>query len=278
MKIKIRIPKPESLGAFFRGAVDGSVKLGKFVLRMLKWPALLALPLLIFALAAWWSLISSLSSDVREVPDLIDMQPAAAADMLSMRSLRVKVEDQRKYSDIYMEGRILGQDPAAGSRIKRGRIVSVTLSAGFRQVLVPNLVGMSLREATLVAEQKGFKVRRRLTSYSDEVQESLVIAQSPQPSTPIITEFIDVLESRGSRPKLVMLPRLVGRPLLPVLDALRDQGLRVIVMRQGSTQDISGGDRFELRHYQIYRQSPEAGEFVAIPGSEEVILRVRWSR
>ncbi len=278
MKIKIRIPKPESLGAFFRGAVDGSVKLGKFMLRVLKWPALLALPLLIFALAAWWSLISSLSSDVREVPDLIDMQPEGAAEILSMRSLRLEVEDQRKYSDIYGEGRILGQEPAAGSRIKRGRNVSVTLSAGFRQILVPNLAGMSLREATLVAEQKGFKVRRRLTSYSEEVQEGSVIAQTPQPSTPIITEFIDVLESRGSRPKLVMLPRLVGRPLLPVLDALRDQGLRVIVMREGSTQDISGGDRFELRHYQIYRQSPEAGEFVTIPGSEEVILRVRWSR
>jgi hypothetical protein len=104
-----------------------------------------------------------------------------------------------------------------------------------------------------------------------------VIAQSPLPSTPYITEFIEVLESRGARPQLVMLPKLVGRPLLPVLDALRDQGLRVIVLRQGSTQDISGGDRFELRNYEIYRQSPEAGEFVSIPGSEEVILRVRWS-
>lgn len=278
MKIKIKFPRPESLGAFFQGALNGTVAFGKLLFRVFKWPVLIALPLLIFAVAVWWSLISSLSGDVKEVPDLIDLLPAEAAERLAMRSLKLEVEEQRKYSDIYVEGRILSQNPAAGSRIKRGRTVRVALSAGFRQILVPNLLGMSLREATLVAEQKGFRVRRSLSAFSEEVPEGSVIAQTPQPSTPFITEFIDVLESRGPRPKLVMLPRLVGKPLLPVLDALRDQGLRVIVMRQGSTQDISGGDRFELRHYQIYRQSPEAGEFVTIPGSEEMILRVRLSQ
>jgi beta-lactam-binding protein with PASTA domain len=277
MKIKIKLPKYESFGAFMRGMLDGLANFGGFIVRILKWPALIALPLFVFAVAVWWSLISSLSSDVKEVPDVIDLLPQQAMERLAVRSLKLEVEEQRKHSDIYAEGRILAQNPPPGAHIKRGRTVRVTLSAGFRQVLVPNLVGTSLREARLIAEQKGFQLRRRQTAYSDRVQEGFVIAQSPLPSTPYITEFIDVLESRGARPQLMMLPRLVGRPLLPVLDALRDQGLRVIVMRQGSIQDISGGDRFELRRYEIYRQSPEAGEFITIPGSEEVILRVRWS-
>ena len=277
MKIKIKIPTSESVFAFLRACGHGISVFFGYLYRILKWPVLVAIPLIIFALAAWWSLHWSLSGDVRTVPDLIDLTAQEAQQKLSLRSLRLEVEEQKRHSDLYAEGHILEQEPKAGSQIKLGRHVKVTLSAGFRRVLVPSLINMSLREAQLVAEQKGFKVRRGLIAYCEDVPEGSVIAQSPQPSTPFITEFIDVLESRGPRPKLVMLPRLEGRPLLPVLDFLRSEGVSVVVWARGSTQDISNGDRFELRHYVIYRQSPEAGEFITIPGSVDVILRVRWN-
>jgi len=277
MKIKIKIPALDSVGSFFRMLGRGLAATGLYLYRILKWPFLVSLPLVVFGVTAWWSLNISLSSDTRSVPDLTSLEPQEAFEKLSLRSLKLKVEKQRRYSDLYPEGHILAQEPKAGAKIKIGRTVHVTLSAGFRKILVPSLIGMSMREAKLVAEQKGFKVRRSLDVYSERVAEGSVIAQSPQPSTPFITEFIDVLESRGPRPKQVMLPRLEGKPLLPVLDFLRSQGIAVVVWPRGSTQDISGGDRFELRHYVIYRQSPPAGEFLTIPGSVDVILRVRWN-
>lgn len=278
MKIRIKIPRREAVFAFFRPAGRTAATGVVILYRILKWPVLVATPLLIFGLAAWWSLISSLSSDIKSVPDLIDLLPREAYEKLAMRSLKLDISDQRKHSDIYVEGRIIDQSPAAGAKIKRERKVRVTLSAGFRKILVPSLIGMSLREAKLVAEQKGFKVRRGLLTHSDSVAPGSVIAQTPQPSTQMITEFIDVLESRGPRPRRYLLPAMQGMPVLPVLDFLRSRGIPVVVWQRGSTRDISGGDRFELRHYVIYRQSPAAGNFIAIPGSIEVILRVRRER
>jgi len=107
-----------------------------------------------------------LSSDTRSVPDLTGLEPQEAFEKLSLRSLKLKVEKQRRYSDLYPEGRILAQEPKA------------------RKILVPSLIGMSMREAKLVAEQKGFKVRRSLDVYSERVAEGSVIAQSRSPRRP----------------------------------------------------------------------------------------------
>lgn len=275
--IRIKLQGLDKIAAFWRAFGRGSRRAAVFVFKALKWPLLIALPVVIFLISAWLSLLSSLSSDVKTVPDLINMYPEQAREQLSVRSLKLAINEKREFSDWHDEGTVTAQEPGLGARIKRGRTVHVTLSAGPRNVLVPNLQGMSLREAQLIAEQKGFKLRRRLSIYSDIVQEGCVIAQSPQPSTAFVTESIDVLESKGPRPRLALIPRMEGQPLLPVLDLLRSEGVKVLVFARGSSEEISNRDRFELRRCVIYRQSPKAGLFIQLPSSEEVILRVDWS-
>lgn len=249
-----------------------------FIYKVFKWPVLIAVPLLVFAISAWWSLISSLSSEVQTVPDLVGKTQQEARFLLSSRGLDMLRDDAPRFSQVIDRGLILAHSPTAGTKIKRGRNVKVKLSAGFRRVLVPNLVMKSIREAELIARQKGLKLRERDSVYSDSIPPGRIIAQDPEPSSAFLTENIEVISSRGPAPKQVMVPDFEGRPLLPVLQFLRENGFKVTVRARGGSGDISYRDPFELRSYTIYRQSPAAGTFVYLMSPETIILRVERRR
>ena len=277
-KVVLRVPRWLAPGRFLATVGRGAARAGVVLLKIFKWPVLIAIPVAVFLLAAWWSLISLLSTDVQTAPDLRGRTPQEARFLLSSRGLRMVTDDLSSFSQEVGRGLVLEQDPAAGARLKRGRSVRVILSAGFRRVLVPNLLGKSLREAELVAGQRGFRLRQRYSVFSSGVPEGHVIAQDPQPTSCFVTEFIEVLASRGPRPRRVVMPELVGRPLLPVLEALRRQGLRVQALPRGSREDVSTRDRSVLRSYVIYRQSPQPGEVIELPGAELVLLRIERER
>ena len=56
------------------------------------------------------------------------------------------------------QGTIISQSPAAGSPITKGEVVTVQVSNGPPEVSIPNVDGLSVREATQELEQAGFQV------------------------------------------------------------------------------------------------------------------------
>jgi serine/threonine-protein kinase len=57
------------------------------------------------------------------------------------------------------QGTITGQSPAAGTPITKGEVVTVQVSNGPPQVPVPNVVGMSVADATNALQAAGFQVQ-----------------------------------------------------------------------------------------------------------------------
>ena len=57
------------------------------------------------------------------------------------------------------QGTITGQSPAAGSPITSGEVVTVNVSAGPPETAVPDVSGMTVRQATAALQQAGFQVQ-----------------------------------------------------------------------------------------------------------------------
>jgi len=82
------------------------------------------------------------------VPALTGLTVAEASDLAARQGLRLNLEN-RFYSADVNAGRVLAQDPAPGSRVRRDWPVRVTESLGSQRVTVPDLTGKSERAAAV---------------------------------------------------------------------------------------------------------------------------------
>ena len=82
------------------------------------------------------------------VPNLSGLSVADANSVASRSGLALNLEN-RFYSADVAAGRILSQDPAAGSRVRREWPVRITESLGAQRVEIPDLTGQTERSATI---------------------------------------------------------------------------------------------------------------------------------
>src|ERR1700674_2559973 len=83
------------------------------------------------------------------VPDLTNSTANDATALASNLGLTLRVDETRRPDPKIAAGRVLAQEPAAGSIARRQRSVKVWLSAGQRASTVPQLVGETERTAQL---------------------------------------------------------------------------------------------------------------------------------
>src|SRR5690349_13568701 len=92
------------------------------------------------------------------VPALDGKTVTEATAILQASGLNLKVEEARRPDAKVAAGRILSQDPQAGTPTRRERSVKVWVSGGPRAATVPALVGESERTAQLRAAQDGLQL------------------------------------------------------------------------------------------------------------------------
>jgi serine/threonine-protein kinase len=161
------------------------------------------------------------------------------------------------YDDRAAAGTVTAFDPPAGTQLKRGGTVKVSVSKGHAPVTVPNVVGQSPDAATATLQQLGFQVARA-EGRSAAVAPGQVMAVSPGPA-----------DGKQDYGKTVTITVSVGVPQVTVPDvtdqgkdaavaALQAAGLKVEV------QTFIAGNR-------VYRQNP-AGGTVVDQGSTVTVL------
>jgi PASTA domain-containing protein len=90
-----------------------------------------------------------------QVPNLTNQTANDATVIAGAVGLTVKVDDARRPDAKIAAGRVLAQEPPAGSIARRQRSVKVWISAGPRAATVPGLVGETERTAQLRLAQDG---------------------------------------------------------------------------------------------------------------------------
>jgi beta-lactam-binding protein with PASTA domain len=127
-----------------------------FVAGML-WLILLAT----FYLLADYLIMPSLAGQFKKtvpVPVLVGLSPTAAQKQLEPLGLKGMLDSTGDYSQDIPAGHILSQFPVSGTVVKQGRRIWIKISKGFKAVEVPQLRGMSLRQAEINLQQNGLQV------------------------------------------------------------------------------------------------------------------------
>lgn len=148
-------------------------------------------------------------------------------------------------------GRIISQDPPAGSRVRRGRLVHILVSQGSPVREIPDLVGKTVRSARLDLAQQGFQPGAILVLPSESIPEGEVIGTHPQQGrVPRRDNSVDLLVSGGQQKALYLMPDLRGVDRSDAAGRLREAGILV------ETSESLAGEV-------VSSQSPLPGEPIA---------------
>ena len=137
---------------------------------------------------------------------------------------------------------ILKKDPPPGSSIKLDRKVKVVVSLGDKVSSIPELRGGAARKAQITLQQQGMKLGDQVYVYSRKVEENMVIAQDPLPEGAGLRDAkIALLVSRGTAPRIYVMPQVVGRGETEVLAFLQRAGLRVAPLKRDASRAAPPG-------------------------------------
>ena len=117
--------------------------------------AILVIILLIFGTFKWLDLYTKHGQAV-VVPDVRGLQVSQAAPFFERNSMRYTVADS-VYNDKAAPGSIMETIPHAGTKVKEGRNIAVTINAyAPRKLVVPEVQDRSLRQALSMLHAAGF--------------------------------------------------------------------------------------------------------------------------
>lgn len=163
-----------------------------------------------------------------QVPDVVELSLFEADSILVHAGLTM-IEAAPEYDPLVPPGLILSQNPEGGSFVKgKGRWVRVVASKGREKVTVPNLQGVSLRQAQLLLQRSRLVLGHISWMYTEDFPERVVISSAPGYRAEVFQgETIDLLVSQGSVPPTAIVPHFVGQSLEGAILLARDAGLKI---------------------------------------------------
>jgi len=190
-----------------------------------------------------------------QVPDLTNRTANEATNIASDLGLAVRLDDVRRPDPKIAAGRVIAQDPPAGTMSRQQRILRVWLSSGARASTVPELAGETERAAQMRLSEDGLQEATLSEIRSASFPSDVVVAQDPPPNTP--GSKVSLLVNRAEQAANYVMPDLIGVNGERAAALLRSKGFRVAVVASSPYPGVAAGI--------VLRQSPQAG-FQIAPG------------
>ncbi len=180
------------------------VKIFYFILK-----SLVSIIFLIFILIAGGVSAFIIYQDIYSVPDtvvpsVIGEELKVAQEKLYNAGLQIKVSGD-EFDEKISPNKIITQDPASGSKVKKNREIYVVVSKGVSKeskaivLNIPDLRNKELKEATAIIEEYGLTLGRVTYTNHFSVPQGVVIAQTPEPGNiDSGNNTINLLVSKGS--------------------------------------------------------------------------------
>ena len=155
------------------------------------------------------------------VPELVGLSDQEARSRLEEVGLEHGVRSAVSHPDA-PEGAVLAQSPIPGQQVRPGAPVVVTLSRGPEVHSIPDVSGLSARQASIVLDRLGFRVNSREANHSTEAGRAF--GTEPGPGTELtVPADVTLFVSKGS--PLTTVPDLSGRHIDDALELLSESGL-----------------------------------------------------
>ena len=165
------------------------------------------------------------------VPDFTNMSYDEALYNAERIGLHVEIGDS-VYVRRMKKGAVFAQFPKSGSRVKKGRTISLTTNAKTaKEVTMPLLVGYSMRQAKAELASRGLNLGRLI--YVNDIATNNVLRQlynsrEIAPGTQIESgSNIDLMVGLNSEDSRTYAPDVKGLKYLRALDAVHDNSLNI---------------------------------------------------
>jgi eukaryotic-like serine/threonine-protein kinase len=225
------------------------------------WYAIGLLALALLGVLLYLILSGVLTADKREVPRVTGKQLVEARALLERAGFEVDTERVQSSQPF---DQVVDQDPNAGEEADEGSTVTLEVSGGPGDVLVPPVANLRQGQAVNELEDAGLKVTID-REFSDKVKKDFAIRTVPPEGTEVTKRTrVRLLVSQG--PEQVTVPDVTGLTRDSAEARLRDEGLEVAV--DGQESDEPEGD--------VISQSPGGGSKVA--RGETVTITVSTGR
>ncbi len=173
-------------------------------------------------------LIAGKFTETVAVPELSGLLPDEAALKLKNNGLQYMLDSTGDYSAEIGAGRILSQYPQSTTVVKEGRRVWVKVSKGARSRELPEMKGLSLRQAEITLQQLGLKLGQVSHIGHGSIPSGAVIGSQPATGTPLEQgRSVDIFISSGRSSSAESMPNLVGLSLDQARASVREAGLEV---------------------------------------------------
>lgn len=165
-------------------------------------------------------------SSTKAAPDLLDLTYDQAVEKAEAEGFKVK-KGNDIYSSEYAEGRICQQDPQPGIEMPKEGTITVNVSKGNKEGLVPSVIGMQEEDVENFLKSYGYVLGnvKTITSYE---KEGMVLEQDPVAGSTLDKESaVNIVVSDGKGTEKAIVPSVTRMSLKDAKKAIEAAGFKV---------------------------------------------------
>ncbi len=165
-------------------------------------------------------------SSTKAAPNLLDKTYDEAVEIAESEGFKVK-KGKDIYSSEYAEGRICQQDPQPGIEMPKEGTITINVSKGNKEGLVPSLIGMQKDDVEAYLKSYGYELGNVKTITSHE-KEGKVLEQTPVAGSTLDKESsVDIVVSDGKGTEKAIVPSVTRMSLKDAKQAIEAAGFTV---------------------------------------------------
>lgn len=208
-------------------------------------------------------LISILTPNKIEIPDVSNMEVDEAIEKLEDAGFKVKDEHKEEYSDEIEEGLVIGTDPKAGFRREKGTELTLIVSLGNEKIEMDDYVGKGIEQVQAALENSRFKEVVIEEKHSDK-EKGIIIEQTPSAGEQVVPEetIVTLTVSKGRELKNVA--DLKGFNQAALNQYAQSSGFKIVVKSEEYSDDVPKGS--------VISQTPSANSQLEVGGTIEVVI------
>jgi beta-lactam-binding protein with PASTA domain len=219
-----------------------------------------------------WMNFYTRHGQARPVPDFYGLSMEEAQLLAKENKLRFQVLDSI-YTTQVPRGSVAEQNPKPGFKVKKWRNIAVTINA-FKpeMVAMPNLVDLTIRQASKVLESSGLEMGQR--RFKPDLSINVVIEQTYNGKSirggDSIQKgsVIDLVLGKGLSNQKTMVPYLLGMGLNPARSKIMEASLNLGAFNYDNTIK-NGSDSVNAF---VFKQNPDYREDASLPIGSDLYL------
>lgn len=189
-----------------------------------------------------------------EVPSVVNLGKSIAQDYIVNQGLKVG-NITEEYSDDIEDGEVISTNPVANTKVKKGTSVDIVVSKGpkFKKTIVPDLVGITIKDAEQVLSVANLKLGSTTAVITDDrSKDGKIFSQSDNPQSSVEQgKKINVSYYQYKDPDegKVLVPNFIGKTMEEAQNAAKSAGLSISISgdKKGIiiSQDVAAGEKVQ---------------------------------